>query len=370
MHLTTHRHTAASRPESMSAPRLSTARLRITEPTKPGLRARTSEPGARPARWRTDLWLVAAATLVTYALASALELQESLSQRLARLESWQADELPLSVTVLACGLAWYALRRRFETRAQLALIEQAEAHSADLLKHNRELARQLISLQESERLALARELHDEFGQSCTAIRIETACLRHCAADDRAGMLAAAGRADAAAQGLYQLVRDMLRRLRPASLDTLGLAAALQELCEAWELRTGIACGFRVEGCPEALGNPIDIAIYRIVQEALTNVSRHAQARGVWVTLTRATPLEVTLCVRDDGRGMDLNLATRGLGLLGAVERAAGVGGELVIHSAPGAGAELALHIPLAPQPPSAPATSPAPTTPSRSKEPA
>ena len=332
-----------------------------------------SEPKARPARWRTDLWLVAAATVVTYALASTLELHELLSQRLGRLENWQADELPLSVTVLACGLTWYALRRRFETRMQLALIEQGEARSADLLKHNRELARQLISLQESERLALARELHDEFGQSCTAIRIETACLRHCAADDRAGMLAAAERADAAAQGLYQLVRDMLRRLRPASLDTLGLAAALQELCEAWELRTGIACGFRVEGCPEALGDPIDTAIYRIVQEALTNVSRHSGARSVLVTLTRATPVEVTLCVRDDGRGMDLNLATRGLGLLGAVERAAGVGGELVIHSAPGAGARLALHIPLPPLPPLpplAPVISPAPTTPLRSKEPA
>ena len=303
-------------------------------------------PNLRRVRWRTDLGWVALATVVTYAIASTLELQESLSNRLARLENWQADELPLSVTVLACGLAWYALRRRHETKVQLALIERAEARSGELLKHNRELARQLISVQEAERLALARELHDEFGQSCTAIRIETACLRHCAADDRAGMLAAAERADAAAHGLYQLVRNMLCRLRPVTLDTLGLAAALQELCEAWEQRTGTACRFLVEGCTEALGDAIEIAIYRVAQEALTNITRHAQASSVEVTLGRSTSAAVTLCVRDDGRGMDLSLATRGLGLVGAVERAAGVGGELTIRSAPGAGAQLTLRIPL------------------------
>ena len=305
-----------------------------------------TEPRVRPAQWRIDLWLVATTTLATYALASTLELQESLSNRLMRLENWQADELPLSITVLACGLAWYALRRRRETKVQLALIGRAEARSAELLKHNRELARQLIALQESERLAVARELHDEFGQGCTAIRIETACLRHCAADDRAGMLAAAERADAAAQALYQLVHDMLRRLRPVTLDTLGLASALQELCEAWEQRTGIVCGFRVEGHTEALGNAIDIAIYRVAQEALTNIVRHARASRVQVTLGRAPPADVTLAVVDDGRGMARKLATRGLGLLGAIERAAGVGGELRVHSVPGAGARLALRIPL------------------------
>jgi two-component system sensor histidine kinase UhpB len=297
-------------------------------------------------RWRTDLWLVAAVTVGCYFVASAFELQESLSHRLARFESWQADEIPLSLTVLAIGLAWYALRRRREAQAHLALREQAEARVADLLKHTRELARQLISLQESERLALARELHDELGQSCTAIRVETACLRHWAADDRPGMLAAADRVDAAAQNLYHLVRDMLRRLRPANLDTLGLAAALQELCESWALRTGIGCRFHAEGRTEALGDAIDITIYRVAQEALTNVIRHADAGSVRVALVRVTPTEVSLSIQDDGRGMDLERASRGLGLLGAVERAASVGGELQVHSVVGAGATLVLRIPL------------------------
>jgi signal transduction histidine kinase len=316
-------------------------------PSAPG------DPRAHPSHWRSDLWLVAAATVLCYFAASALELQETLTQRLARLERWQVDELPLTLTVLACGLAWYAVRRRREVQAQLVLRAQAESRVADLLEHNRELARQLISLQESERLALARELHDEFGQSCAAIRVETACLRHCAIDDRPGMLAAADRTDAAAQGLYQLVRDMLRRLRPANLDTLGLAAALQELCEGWEERTGTPCLLRVTGDAAALGDAIDITVYRVVQEALTNVTRHARASCVRVELSRASPHELGLRVRDDGQGMDTGVATHGLGLIGAVERAAAVGGTLTVESAPGAGLTITMSIPL----PAAPAHS-------------
>lgn len=314
-------------------------------PSAPG------DPRTHRSRWRSDLWLVAAATVLCYLVASALELQETLTQRLARLERWQLDELPLTLTVLACGLAWYAVRRRREVQAQLELRAQAESRVADLLEHNRELARQLISLQESERLALARELHDEFGQSCAAIRVETACLRHCAIDDRPGMLAAADRADAAAQGLYQLVRDMLRRLRPANLDTLGLAAALQALCEGWEERTGVECLLRVNGDAGALGDAIDITVYRVVQEALTNVTRHAGARCVRVELSRLSPHELVMRVCDDGQGMDPGLATHGLGLIGAVERAAAVGGTLQVESAPGAGLTIRMNIPL----PAAPA---------------
>jgi signal transduction histidine kinase len=303
-------------------------------------------PRMPTSRWRTDLCWVAAATLGCYLIAAALDLQESLTHRLARFETWNADEVPLSLLALACGLIWFATRRRRELQAQLDLREMAEARIADLLAHKRELAQQLISLQESERRALARELHDELGQNCTAIRVETALLRHCAADDRAGMLAAAGRADAAAQELQQLVNQMLRRLRPANLDTLGLGAALQELCESWSERSGVNCSFRSEGSTEALDDTVDITIYRVTQEALTNVVRHARARSVDVALLRVSGTEVVLRVQDDGQGMDPGLATRGLGLLGAGERAAAVGGALQVHSAPGRGLTLELRIPL------------------------
>ena len=301
-------------------------------------------------RWRSDLWIVLAAVLACYGVSLALDLNESLVKLLARQERWQLDELPLTGMVFAFGLAWYALRRRRETLSELRLREQAEARASELLAHNRELAQQLIAVQESERLALARELHDELGQRCSAILIETACLRRCAADDRAALLGAAARADMAAQSLYQLVGGMLRRLRPANLDALGLVAALQELCESWEARSGVACVFHFDAMGELLPERINIAVYRVAQEALTNVTRHAHANRVRLGLARHRANDgagdLRLTITDDGRGMDTTRTTHGLGLLGASERAAALGGELTVESAPGAGVRLSLRVPL------------------------
>ena len=307
-------------------------------------------PNAR-SRWRSDLWIVLAATAACFGVSQALELNEWLSAILASEERWQLDELPLTATVFAFGLAWYALRRRREADLELRLREQAEAHAAELLVRNRELAQQLIAVQESERLALARELHDEFGQRCSAILIETACLRRCDADDRVALLGAAARADLAAQSLYQLIRGLLHRLRPANLDAVGLIAALQELCESWEERSGVACVFHFDAVTDApldaLPERINIAVYRVAQEALTNVMRHARASRVRLVLARdASTNGLCLQITDDGCGIDLARATRGLGLLGASERAAALGGDLRVESSPGAGMRLRLSIPL------------------------
>ena len=312
--------------------------------------AEAPAPTMRP-RWGTDLWWVVAATLSCYGLAIHFELTEFFFGKLAKYERWQVDELLLTGSVLAVGLAWYAFRRRREARVELRRREQAEARIADLLAHNRELSRQLITVQESERLALARELHDELGQGCSAIRVETAFIRHCSVADHADALRAATRADEAAQGLYHLVRGMLRRLRPANLDSLGLVAALQELCESWEERSGVDCTFHHAGLSESLGDAIDIAVYRVTQEALTNVMRHARASSVRVLLSHTVGTDrdeagVRLSIQDDGAGMDPNATTHGLGLLGSSERAAGLGGVLQVQSTPGSGVQVSLWIPL------------------------
>ncbi|MBX3605236.1 MAG: two-component sensor histidine kinase [Piscinibacter sp.] len=298
-------------------------------------------------RGRRDLAVVVLATLAAYALSVGFELHERYFGWLARYERWQADEIPLSLLVLACGMAWYAFRRRRDTNAALRAREAAQRRADELLEHNRALAQGLIALQESERAALARELHDEMGQRCTALRIETAVLRQCAEGDRAGMLAAAARADASAQALYQSVRELLQRLRPAQLDELGLVAALQALCEGWELRSGVACLFLPEGAADmaALPDALEVAVYRVAQEALTNAVRHAHATTVRLRLRRRDG-RLELEASDDGCGMDVVAPRRGLGLLGAAERAAALGGELELAGAPGQGLRLTLRLPL------------------------
>ena len=137
------------------------------------------------------------------------------------------------------------------------------------------------------------------------------------------------RTAAIAEALVGNVRSLLRRLRPAELDELGLVAALQALCEAWEARSGVACIFHhADGALEGLGENVDTALYRVTQEALTNVLRHAQAGQVRIHLERSAPSLIELRIEDDGRGFDTHLDTPGLGLLGAGERAAALGGSL------------------------------------------
>ena len=318
-------------------------------PTPPGSAAQTTH-AQRRLSWRADFAAVLAGTLVCYILFAALEMHEWITRALARYERWQADELPYALTVLAAGMVWFAMRRRREVQVELQLRERAEAHAGDLLRLNRELSRRLLTLQENERLALARDLHDEVGQACSAIRVELAFMRHCEDAMSRGIASAVERAEGQALRLYTLVHDLLSRLRPVNLETLGLVAAVQELCESWEERTGVGCVFHHEGLgepglAEPLGDAVDIAVYRITQEALTNVTRHAQASAVRVRLSRGVE-SLTLVVQDDGRGVDAARASEGLGLLGARERAAALGGTLDVQSTPGAGVRIVLQLPL------------------------
>lgn len=304
-------------------------------------------PAIPAGRWRRDLAVALGVAIASFAFAAGFDLHERFAGWALQYERWDADELAFGLAVLAAGLAWVAWRRSEEVAAELQRRVHAERHVAELLAHNRELAQALIALQENERRALARELHDEFGQACTAVRVETAWLRRAAAGDRAGVLAAAQRADTAARELHGLVRDMLRRLRPADLDALGLVGALQALCEAWAQRSGIACRFVHEGDDAGLDDAVNVTAYRIVQEALTNVLRHARATHVVVRLVVRPGDALELVVHDDGRGMDVGAAGRGLGLLGATERAAAVGGRLEVTSLLGQGVRLGLRLPLA-----------------------
>lgn len=300
-----------------------------------------------------DLVIVAVVTVAAFVSAAQLELHEVFSSWATEYERWQVDELPATLLVFAAGLSWFGIRRWREAQVEIERRIEIEQRMRELLRRNHELSRRLIEAQEQERRALARELHDELAQTCNAIHVEAACIINSSGVDRDAAITGARRIVDAAEGLYRLVHDMLRRLRPAVLDSVGLAAAIRELCESCESRSGIACRFAPAGVPEGIGEPTSIALYRIVQEALSNVVRHAGATRADVSLRRlprgrAAAGRLLLTVQDDGRGMDTADAREGLGLAGMRERAAALGGRFALEAAPGRGVRLEVVVPLSP----------------------
>jgi two-component system sensor histidine kinase UhpB len=303
-----------------------------------------------------DLLAVISLTAATFLGAAHFELHEAFSRWVSGYERWQLDELPLTLLALASGLSWFALRRWRDALAEIGRRLAAERRIAELATRNRDLARELIVAQESERRALARELHDELGQMCNAIHVEAAYIANIAGRDPAAgeIRAAAKRIAESAQGLYRLVRGMLNRLRPAALDERGLVPALEGLCEEFEARNRIACSFVGEEISSRIDDATAIALYRIAQEALSNVARHAAATRVEVRLRREAAENaqglrerLVLTIDDDGRGMEHAARHAGFGLRGMQERIAALGGALALDSAPGYGVRLQTVVPAA-----------------------
>lgn len=208
---------------------------------------------------------------------------------------------------------------------------------------NRALARHSLSIQEEERRFVAQELHDELGQSLSAIKAMAASLRQPAA---AALCRQAGDGIiATCDHLFEVVRRMMRSLRPSLLDELGLAAALEDLVDGWRQRCpGIAWEFHGEAGVDECAGSARIHLFRIVQEGVTNAVKHADAARITVRLQRLDDA-IRLEVRDDGRGFDPGRPSAGFGLLGMRERVASLGGQFRIASQPGAGTVLAANIP-------------------------
>ena len=292
-----------------------------------------------------DLSLVLIVVLVFAGVATITELQEQVALFSQNYEAVQLDELPLTLLVLSLGLWWFAWRRSQEAHAQLQERISSEHKVQELLQHKSDLLQRLYTAKEDERLALARELHDDMGQTSTAIRTEVAVLQ------RIGRLhpeadASVKRISESAQHLSQMTRQMLHRLRPPALDSMGLEQALIALCEVWQNSNQKSlCEFNASALPEGLNDYACVTVYRIVQEALTNVTRHAHAKHVRVQLTLDSQ-GLNLNIEDDGRGMaDTQAVHPGFGLLGMQERVASVAGSLSISSKLGQGLRLAIQIP-------------------------
>lgn len=208
---------------------------------------------------------------------------------------------------------------------------------------NRALARHSLAIQEEERRHIAQELHDELGQSLSAIKAMAASLRQPPAE---ALLRQAGDAIiATCDHLFGVVRGMMRCLRPALLDELGLSAALEDLVDGWRARCpGIAWEFRSEAGVDACSGNARIHLFRLVQEGVTNAVKHAEAARITIRLQRLDE-GIGLEVRDDGRGFDPGQPSLGFGLLGMRERVASLGGGFRIDSRLGAGTAVAATIP-------------------------
>jgi two-component system, NarL family, sensor histidine kinase UhpB len=223
-----------------------------------------------------------------------------------------------------------------------ALADAFNAMLDRLESARREAARTALAAQEAERLRVAQELHDEIGQTLTAVTIQA----ERAADGEPERAADALRrvADAVRDSLGE-VRRIARELRPEALDDLGLVNALIALCNRVGAQDGPRVRRELQGKLPALSPDVELVAYRIAQESLTNALRHSGARLATVSLT-ADARTLTLRVADDGRGMPAQLPAGTAGIAGMRERALLVGGRLSIESGPEQGTEVRLTIPL------------------------
>lgn len=232
-----------------------------------------------------------------------------------------------------------------DERAAVALAEWASVAIANARSVANERLRFAMDAAEQERLQWARELHDETLQGLAAIRLLLAAGRRGDAERLAG---------AVDQSLEQIdveiasMRALISDLRPDSLDELGIAAALEDLAQRIEGRhPGVAIS--VTDPAEELGGrqvpkPVEVALYRVAQEAITNAIRHGEARRIMVRLELGSQVSIEVC--DDGAGFEPATADLGYGIVGMRERAELTGGELTIDSAPGEGATVTLRVPL------------------------
>jgi PAS domain S-box-containing protein len=242
-------------------------------------------------------------------------------------------------------------RKRAETllhQAHEALEIKVQERTGELRRANtslRELSGRLMQVQEEERSRLARDLHDEVGQLLTALKIDLQEIQH----GEVGEIRFDSLTDSLelVDRLLTQVRTLALDLRPSLLDDLGLVPALRWYANRQATRNGWTLSLSVEDMTGRVPAPIEVACFRVVQEALTNIAKYARARMIDLTLRRQEE-EVTLILQDDGVGFDVLSARQraqggeSIGLLGMEERVRLAGGNLVIVSAPGQGTRLQL----------------------------
>jgi two-component system, NarL family, sensor histidine kinase UhpB len=311
---------------------------------------RPDEAGRRISVRRDITWIVIAA-LITAIVCIKFNFNETLLRWTRPFERLQLDELPAVLLVVAISLIWFSSRRYFEANRQLRLRKTAEAKLAEALSENQRLAQAYVDIQEYEHKALARDLHDELGQYLNAIKLDAVSIGETVHDHPA----AAGAARAMIVNIdrvYGVVTGLIRQLRPVAFDDLGVAAALEHCINEWRSRLPSATiESSISGDLAKLDETRGLVLYRLVQEALTNVARHSQATQVEIRIEQSEDARgarrVDMLIADNGRGADMKAPRTGLGLVGMRERVAALGGSISLASEPGAGFRVMSSLPMA-----------------------
>lgn len=216
------------------------------------------------------------------------------------------------------------------------------------INRNLGLSRQIIHLEEVERKSLARDLHDEIGQSITAIHVDAQAILNIKDINQSSI----GRLRTSAQAIASVTKTMmgithqiLNRLRPDTIDKLGLKIALEDLVSSWQAKLGgVVCTVNISGNLEALSETVAISVFRVVQESLTNIARYAKAEKVSVGVLEEAETLVIM-IEDDGVGFDPKKVSNGFGLNGMRERIEGLSGEFELDSAEGEGTRIVIRLP-------------------------
>ncbi len=213
------------------------------------------------------------------------------------------------------------------------------------------MSRQILSAQEEERKEISRELHDVIAQTLTGINVRLAALKKEAAVNTKGLDRNIARTQRLVEKSVDIVHQFARELRPAVLDDLGLIPALHSFMKNFTARTGVRTHLTAFAEVEQLDTARRTVLFRVAQEALTNVARHAQASRVEVNIQKL-PEAVRMEIKDDGKSFQVERVLRSkgdkrLGLLGMRERVGMVGGAFGVESAPGKGTTVRVEIPLA-----------------------
>ena len=230
--------------------------------------------------------------------------------------------------------------------------KRVEEKAFELLNQNRELTQRLFYIQEQERRHLARELHDEYGQWLTALRMHAHLLDERCTDNELDVHDSIVVIENISSQMHKSIHRMIQELRPVDLDELGLKDSLQELVDRWqENYPRTHCDLNTKGNFDDVNRMLGVTIYRIVQESLTNTAKYAEADNVSIQLDRYTGQTegsdyLLLRIKDDGKGINPDESTEGFGIVGMRERVLAARGEFVLNYTPGEGVLIEASLPL------------------------